>query len=315
MTSPVFDNSRPSSGSGHGVAAIVKPVGMTSHDVVDAVRAIAGTRRVGHAGTLDPGASGVLVLAVGRATRIAEFLAEADKEYHVEMTFGRATDSGDAYGETVREVASPSVDAQQVLDVLPKFTGEIEQVPPMASAVHVGGRRLYDLARRGQVVAVPPRLVHVYRLELIEFMPLDPPQALLRVVCSKGTYVRRLCLDIGEAVGCGAHASFMVRTRVGRYTLDMALTLEEVRARAEAGLVADVLQSIDDALSDLPAVDLLPPQRQAVMHGQPLPLFKVASWRQLLGARAVRLRDAQGLVALARVEEGLLKPVKVLRDS
>lgn len=314
MTSPSFANPRPPSGSVHGVIAIVKPVGMTSHDVVDAVRAIAGTRRVGHTGTLDPGASGVLVLTIGRATRIAEFLAEADKEYRVEISFGRATDSGDAYGETVREVPSPQLTAQQLRDVLPRFTGEIEQVPPMTSAVHVGGLRLYNLARRGEVVEVPPRVVHIYHLEMLEFIPADPPRALLHVVCSKGTYVRRLCLDIGEALGCGAHASFMARTRVGRYTLDTASTLEEVRAHKEADELAAVVQSIDDAMSDLPAVELLPPQRQAVMHGQPLPLFKVGNWRQLIGARAVRLRDAQGLVALARVEEGLLKPFKVLRD-
>jgi tRNA pseudouridine55 synthase len=156
--------------------------------------------------------------------------------------------------------------------------------------------------------------VHIYRLDLLEFTP-NPPKALLQVTCSKGTYIRKLCHDIGDGLRVGAFASFMVRTRVGRYTLDAAFTLEELRALRDAHQLEDAVHSMDEAMSDLPSVDLLPPHRQAVMHGQSLPLFKVANWRQLLGARAVRLRDAEGLVALARVEEGLLKPFKVLRDS
>lgn len=298
-----------------GILNVLKPVGMTSHDVVDVVRRFAGTRRVGHSGTLDPGAAGVLVLAIGRATRIAEFLADADKEYRAEITFGRATDSGDVYGETVRETSDVRLEAQHLAAVLPRFMGEIEQVPPMASAVHVGGTRLYEHARRGTAVEVPPRRVRIFRLDLLEFIAGVPARARLHVACSKGTYIRRLCHDIGEALGCGAHASFMVRTRVGRYTLDAALTLEELQAMATAGRFADALQSVDEAMADLPAVELSAVQRRAVMHGQGVPLFKVANWQRLTSASLIRLRDAQGLVALARVENGLLKPFKVLRDA
>ena len=299
----------------YGVLSVVKPVGMTSHDVVDVVRRLVGTRRVGHTGTLDPGAAGVLVLAIGRGTRIVEFLAEAEKEYRVEVTFGRATDTGDAYGETVHEATALHLDTRHVQSVLAQFTGEIEQVPPMASAVHVQGRRLYEHARRGAVVDVPPRRVQIFRLELVEFVRTSPPRAWLHVACSKGTYIRRLCHDIGDALGCGAHASFMVRTRVGQHRIDAAHTLEELAAHARAGRLADVLQPLDEAIGDLPAVELTPPLRRAVMHGHPLPLFKVAHWQRLIGARAVRLRDSGGLVALARVEAGMLKPFKVLRDS
>ena len=297
-----------------GVLNVCKPVGMTSHDVVDAVRRLARTRRVGHTGTLDPGASGVLVLALEHATRIAEFLANADKEYRVEITFGRSTDSGDAYGRTVRETPSVLLTAQQVTAVLPRFAGEIQQIPPMASAVHVGGRRLYELARQGAEIQVPPRTVHIYALELREFIPASPPRAMLHVACSKGTYIRRLCSDVGDAVGCGAYASFMVRMSVGRYEVASAATLEELQALAEQDRLREAVLPMDDALTEFPAVDLLPPQRQAAIHGQPIPLFRVAHWQRLVGAQVVRLRDAGRLIALAKVEEGLLKPFKVLRD-
>src|SRR2546428_13156261 len=181
-----------------GVLNVCKPVGMTSHDVVDAVRRLAHTRRVGHAGTLDPGASGVLVLALEHATRIAEFLANADKEYRVESTFGRSTDSGDAYGRTGRETPSVLLTAQQVTAVLPRFVGEIQQIPPMASAVHVGGRRRDELSRQGAVVGVPPQRVHIYALDMKEFFPTSPPRAILHVGCSNGTYTPPLRSDTGD---------------------------------------------------------------------------------------------------------------------
>jgi len=298
-----------------GILNVLKPVGMTSHDVVDVVRRLAGTRRVGHTGTLDPGAAGVLVMAIGKATRVAEFVAETDKEYRVEITFGRATDTGDAYGTTVAEHPEARVDAATVQNVLPRFVGEIEQVPPMASAVHVGGRRLYELRRQGTQVDVPARRVTVYQLELIGFAEGPPARGWLHVACSKGTYIRKLCHDIGEAVGAGGYASFMVRTRVGQYSLEDTHTLEELAQAAEGAGLASAVESADAALADLPVVELLPPQRQAVMHGQPVPLFKVQGWQSLLQAKVVRLRDAQGLIALARVEQGVLKPFKVLRDT
>ncbi len=297
-----------------GILNALKPVGMTSHDVVDAVRRLAGTRRVGHAGTLDPGAAGVLVLAVGRATRIAEFVAETDKEYVVEITFGRSTDTGDAYGTVIAEHEA-AVTADALRDVLPRFTGRIEQTPPMASAVHHAGRRLYELHREGESADIPPRFVSIHRLEILDPPAGTPPRARLRVACSKGTYIRGLCHDLGTALGTGAYASFMVRTRVGRYALEGAHTLEELAALRQAGTLSDVLEDPDTALGDLPAVELTAPQRTAVLHGQGVPLFKVAQWQTLLQAKVVRLRDTQGLVALARVEQGVLRPFKVLREA
>lgn len=298
-----------------GVLSVCKPVGMTSHDVVDAVRRLAGTRRVGHTGTLDPGAAGVLVLVLGRTTRVAEFIADADKEYRVEMVFGRSTDTGDAYGAVIRDTGLVRIAREQLVAVLPQFTGTIEQIPPMASAVRVGGRRLYEHARQGSVVEAPPREVQIYRLEILDLDEGPPARAWLHVVCSKGTYIRRLCADIGDALGFGAFAQFMVRTRVASHRLEHAQTLEELRDATASGTLTGALQSADEALGDLPAVDLTPAQRQAVMQGQGLPLFKVPNWQAIMRARAVRLRDAQGLVAIGKVEQGVLRPFKVLRES
>jgi len=297
-----------------GILNVLKPVGMTSHDVVDAARRLIGTRRVGHAGTLDPGAAGVLVLAIGRATRIAEFVAEADKEYVVEITFGRATDTGDAYGATITDRAA-DVTEEALRGILPQFLGSIEQIPPTASAVHHEGRRLYELHRAGTPVQVPPRPVTIHALDVLDPPAGTPPRARLRVGCSKGTYIRGLCHDLGAAVGTGAYASFMVRTRVGRYTLEGAHTLEELVAHNDAGTLGDLIEPPDHALADLPAVELTSQQRVAVLHGQGVPLFKVAHWQSLIQAKVVRLLDDQGLVALARVEQGVLKPFKVLRDA
>lgn len=288
---------------------------MTSHDVVDAVRRIVRTRRVGHTGTLDPGAAGVLVLVLGRATRVAEFIADADKEYRVEIVFGRSTDTGDVYGEVVREGDPGRVTRDELAAVLHRFTGRIEQVPPMASAVHVGGRRLYEYARQGSTVEAPPREVHIFRIDILEMREGAPAGAWLHVACSKGTYIRRLCTDIGDAIGSGAYAQFMVRTRVAAHRLEETLTLEEIDRLTASGDLPRVLQPTDAALADLPAVDLTPAQRQAVLHGQGLPLFKVADWQTLMQARAIRLRDSQGLVAIGKVEQGVLKPFKVLREQ
>lgn len=296
-----------------GVLNVLKPVGMTSHDVVDVLRRLIGQRRIGHTGTLDPGAAGVLVLVVGRATRIAEFLTESDKAYRVELTFGIATDSGDAFGKVTSTADASGLSEERVRDVLPQFTGEIEQVPPMTSAVKVAGVRLYERARRGEEIAVAPRRVRIRTLTLLRFWPGAPPRALVDVECTKGTYVRALARDMGVALEVGAHASFMLRRRVGRFTLETGHTLEELAALREEGRLAGTLLSMDDALADLPAVDLLPAQRLSILDGIALPLFKVPNWQHLPRDVPIRLRDQGGLLALARVEGGSLRPFKVLR--
>jgi tRNA pseudouridine 55 synthase len=286
---------------------------MTSHDVVDDVRRLAGMRRIGHTGTLDPGAAGVLVLCLGHATRIAEFLTDQRKAYRTEFTFGVATDTGDAYGTPTAEVDASGLTRESVERVLAGFVGVFDQIPPQVSAIHVAGRRLYQHARRGETVEVAPRRVEITECRLLEFVPGPRARALVHVECSKGTYVRALARDLGTHLGLGAHASFVLRTRVGRFHVAQSLTLEEIAATAAEGGLPLVLTSMDDALADLPAVDLSSSQRYHVLNGRPLPLFQIPGWNRLPASTPVRLRDARGLLALGRVEEGQLRPFRILR--
>ncbi len=298
-----------------GVLNVLKPPGMTSHDVVDELRRLTGMRRIGHTGTLDPGACGVLVLCLGQATKISEFLTDQRKGYRTEFTFGVATDSGDAYGAVMGEANASSLGRGEVEAALAGFVGVSEQIPPMVSAVHRGGRRLYEHARRGEMVEVEPRRVEITECRLVDFIPGARPRALTHIECSKGTYIRAVARDLGVTLGVGAHASFVLRTHAGRFELMSSLTLEEVADAARAGRLPASLESMDEALSDLPAVELTAVQRHQVLDGRPLPLFQVPGWAQLPASRPVRLRDARGLVALARVEAGQLRPFRLLRGG
>ncbi|MGH2373468.1 MAG: tRNA pseudouridine(55) synthase TruB [bacterium] len=306
----------PSAKAGNGLAGVLnvlKPPGMTSHDVVDHLRRLTGQRRIGHTGTLDPGACGVLVLCLGHATRIAEFLTERRKGYRAEFTFGMATDSGDAYGAVIQESDASGLEAAVVGAVLEEFVGSIEQVPPMVSAVHHAGRRLYEHARRGETIEVAPRRVEITECRLLQFTPGPRATALVQIECSKGTYVRALARDLGVRLGVGAHASFVLRTRAGRFEVAHSLTLEEIGAAASADTLVTLLVSSDVALDDLPAVELTASQRQQVLDGRPLPLFQIPGWAQMSTTSPVRLRDSRGLVALGRIEAGRLLPFRVLR--
>lgn len=291
---------------------MLKPPGMTSHDVVDALRRLTGIRKIGHTGTLDPGAAGVLVLCVGRATRIAEFLSDQPKGYRAEFTFGVETDSGDAYGAVVGGSDASGLTAGALEEALAEFVGEIQQVPPMVSAVRRSGRRLYEHARRGEVVEVAPRQVTVYEFRLLEFVPGSHATALVQVECSKGTYVRALASDLGRRLGVGGHASFVLRTRVGRFPLESSLSLEELSAAED---VADHLVTPDEALNHLPVVDLTSLQRRQILDGLAIPLFQIPGWAGLPAEAPVRLRDERGLVAVGRVEAGRMIPYRVLRGS
>lgn len=248
----------------HGVLNINKPAGMTSHDVVDAVRKILGVRRVGHTGTLDPQATGVLPLCVGRATRIAQYLTQADKEYVMTLCLGITTDTLDAAGKETGRAEEVRVRREEVEGVLPRFVGEIQQVPPLFSAKKYHGERLYRLARRGEQVERHPITVRVHALELLEFAP---PFVTLKMSCSKGTYARSLCDDIGRALGCGGHLHALTRTRSGRFSMDGILTLEGLEQRVREGHLGEVLISVADALAHLPAVRVAPEAGRLIVHG------------------------------------------------
>jgi tRNA pseudouridine55 synthase len=248
----------------HGVLNINKPSGMTSHDVVDAVRKILGVRRVGHTGTLDPQATGVLPLCVGRATRIAQYLTQADKEYVMTLRLGVTTDTLDAAGKETGRVKEIQVRREDILAILPRFIGEIQQVPPLFSAKKYHGERLYRLARRGAQVERQPVTVRVHALELLEFAL---PYATLTMSCSKGTYARSLCDDIGRALGCGGHLHALTRTRSGRFSMEGTLTLEGLEQLVRERRLGEALISVADALAHLPAVRVAPETGRVILHG------------------------------------------------
>lgn len=235
----------------HGYLVIDKEQGWTSHDVVARVRRLIGVRRVGHAGTLDPAAGGVLPVAVGNATKTIEFLTDASKAYDAEVILGVETDTYDAEGAIVARADPASVTRPAVEHALARFRGEIEQLPPMHSAVHVGGKRLYQIARQGQTIDRPLRRVTIHRLEIVDW---QPPCLTLHVDCSKGTYIRTLAHDLGQALGVGAMLAGLVRTRSGPFMRADAISLAELAGRIEAEPWTALAYHPDVPLRDLPAV-------------------------------------------------------------
>jgi len=231
---------------------VLKPPGMTSHDVVDYVRKCLGTRRVGHTGTLDPGAAGVLVVCVGQATRLSEFLLSCDKTYRAEAVLGIETDTLDAHGDVTARAQGVEVSEEEAAEAVGELIGEHEMVPPMHSAVRHKGRRLYELARAGREVERRPRHVTVKHTQLVRMLQERYPKLLFDVCCSSGTYVRSLCASLGERLGCGAHLSFLLRTRVGHFHLEGALTLEQIAA-GSAEDPASLLQPPEVAVAHLPS--------------------------------------------------------------
>lgn len=282
-----------------GFINILKPPGMTSHDMVDAVRRRFGVKRVGHGGTLDPPAAGILVLMVGKATRLSEFVAQMDKIYRGEITFGIRTDTLDAAGSVVD--SNPlDLPRHQIEAVFSRFTGRIEQVPPMVSAVKHQGRRLYELARRGETVVRPPRSVRIKRLELLElYLGKDGyHRALFECHCSKGTYMRTLAADMGDYLGCGAHLSFLLRTAVGPFGLDNSWLWEEIEHFSN---LTQCLLPPTYALGKLPQVIIKPAAVKTVSHGNRLyPTDTVGMGTPLAAGQLVRLEQPAGnLIALA----------------
>ena len=247
-----------------GILVIDKKAGPTSHDIVARIRRILGLHRIGHCGTLDPLATGVLVLCFGTYTRLSEAIAETDKEYLVRLCLGATSDTGDAEGaiEPVAEIRVPSDD--EVDGVLVRFRGNIRQVPPAYSAVKVGGVRSYHLARRKKAVEIPARSVRILQLEVLK---CEYPDFEMRVVCSKGTYIRSLARDIGAALGCGAYVADLRRMRVGSLDLSVAVTVEEVQKAVDGRRLEELLVPTWRALSSLPAVTLSCRQVNTFLHG------------------------------------------------
>jgi tRNA pseudouridine55 synthase len=294
-----------------GILVVAKPAGPTSHDVVALVRRLTGVRRVGHGGTLDPFAMGVLPVFIGHATRMVEYHLADEKAYRASVVLGASSTTDDIDGElTAGPLAAPGRDALE--EAFGTFRGPIVQVPPDHSAVHVEGRRAYQLAREGARPQLPPRQVVIHHLELVDWDGSDParPVAVLDVRCSAGTYVRALARDLGTQLGCGAYLGSLTRTASGPFRLADAHPLDEVREELAAGRRAALLP-MDVGLKDVPEVRLGHKDREALARGQVVRVPERASAAAPTGA-LVRVVDGGGrLLAMAHLRDGRLYPDKV----
>ena len=247
-----------------GALVVDKPVGMTSHDVVQAIRNGTGLRRAGHTGTLDPRASGVLVILVGPAVRLSEYVSASDKRYQAIIRLGGSTDTFDAEGLVTLTKDPVSVTEAQFEEALKTFVGEIEQTPPPYSAVKVQGRKAYEMAREGEQVELAPRKITVHHLEVLEW---TPPEVVIDVHCSSGTYVRSLANDLGVMLGCGAYLIGLRRTKSGRCSLRDSVPLRKLQEAFTAGNWYQYLIPAAEALGDWPAIELSPDEVEGVRHG------------------------------------------------
>lgn len=266
-----------------GILNLYKPCGPTSHDMIYRMRRLLGIKKIGHTGTLDPMAEGVLPICIGKGTKASGMLTDSDKAYRATMVLGMTTDTQDADGEVLSE-CKVTVTDEELLAVLPRFTGDIQQVPPMYSAVKLNGKKLYELARRGEVVERPTRAV---RIDEIRFLKREGDVVTLEIYCSKGTYIRTLCADIGDALGCGAYVNRLIRIKSGPFLLEYAYTEEEV-ARMTALGQEDFITSLHEIYADYPVRTVSEKEAWLVKNGVPLSACKEAE-----GER-VRVCEADG---------------------
>ncbi|PLS16720.1 tRNA pseudouridine(55) synthase TruB [Bacillus sp. M6-12] len=302
-----------------GILPLFKPKGMTSHDCVFKLRKLLKTKKVGHTGTLDPDVTGVLPICIGRATKIAEYITDAGKEYEGEVTLGSATATEDASGEIVAEkkVDSP-LSRNMILNVLKSLTGEIEQTPPMFSAVKVNGKKLYEYARAGIEIERPSRIVSIYELELLDERERFEGESIsfrFRVSCSKGTYIRTLAVMIGEKLGYPAHMSDLVRTRSASFALKDCLSFEHIESSAEAGEAGKLLYPLESGLLHLPKYLISDTVAEKVKNGAVLPF--PADFEAEKDTPFVLLSEGIALAIYQHhpSKKGLMKPVKVLRNE
>lgn len=293
------------------VLNINKDHGITSHAAVAVIKKLFKSRKAGHAGTLDPIATGILLICVNEATKIAPFLSDLDKEYIMTAKLGEATDTYDSEGRVVKKAAYSEISKQEIERTIEKFVGEIKQIPPMYSAIKVSGKPLYKLARKGIEIERRPRRINIHSIEILKF---EPPFLTLRVSCSKGTYIRSLCHDIGNALGVGAHMTELVRTKVGEFTIENSAKLSELLDKTGA------LYSIDSALKHLPEIRLQGDNLKKAKCGNPVQIEHeiegAKDFQTFLNLRAcfVRLKDSEGkLFGIGKVSRDLIKIERLLK--
>lgn len=303
----------------NGILVVNKPAGMTSHQVVGKARRLLGIKKIGHTGTLDPDVCGVLPLCIGTATRVAEYLLDQSKAYRGEVTFGTSTTTQDASGEPVEVMENVELSEEQVRAAFSSFTGPIMQKPPAYSAIKIDGKRAYDLARKGEDVEIPAREVTIYDLTILETeLGMAHPKVRFDVECSKGTYVRTLCHDIGANLGVPAHMSGLVRTRSGPFVLEQALTFEQIEAYVADGTIEQHVLPMQTALPHMPKHTIPEVLERRVHNGRELTIKRLLQDAQV--GTLVRIENRQEqLLALYRVTEIVdgethTKPEKVFKD-
>ncbi|MEK4228778.1 tRNA pseudouridine(55) synthase TruB [Solibacillus sp. FSL H8-0538] len=300
----------------NGILPLWKERGMTSHDCVFKLRKILRTKKVGHTGTLDPGVEGVLPICIGQATRIAEYLTDTGKTYEAVVSIGRTTTTEDAEGDTVEEnVAHKSFSREEILAALASLTGEIQQTPPMFSAVKVNGKKLYEYARAGQTVERPTRTITIYELKLVDdadHFEGEEVRFSIRIKCSKGTYIRTLAVQIGEALGYPAHMHELVRTASGTFTREKCFTLAEIAEMMEAGEQGKFLLPVEYALSNYPYVEITADIEKQIFNGQVMPLHALLNDNEKI-VYGVNGRAFAVYIAHP-TKEGQMKPDKIFPE-
>lgn len=252
----------------NGIINVLKPPGMTSHDVVSFMRKVLNTKKIGHTGTLDPEAAGVLPICIGKATKVAQYITDKQKRYRANIKFGVITDTYDSYGQIISKSGQVKIEPTVLEELLKSFTGTISQKPPIYSALKVKGKKLYEYAREGKEVHIEERPVDIYELKLVGMEADD--EAMIDILCSKGTYIRTLCYDIGEAMGCGAYMSQLVRLGSSPFAIEDSNTLEEIKSAAEENRFEDIISGVGILFKDYKAIIIKPSALSSIMNGNPL---------------------------------------------
>jgi tRNA pseudouridine55 synthase len=302
-----------------GILPLFKPAGMTSHDCVFKLRKILKTKKIGHTGTLDPDVTGVLPICIGKATKIAEYITDAGKAYEGEVTIGISTTTEDASGEIVeKKTVDRPIKREEILEAFRRLTGEIEQTPPMFSAVKVNGVRLYEYARKGIEIERPSRKVTIYSIELLgeeQIFTGDTISFQFRVSCSKGTYIRTLAVMIGEILGFPAHMSMLKRIRAATFEMDDCVTFAEIEKLMENGQIQEVLRPLEAGLSHLPKYIISDKVAEKVKNGALLEIPE--HLEKIIGPIVVETKEGKALAIYSKHpnKPDILKPAKVLRNE
>lgn len=301
----------------HGIINVYKEQGFTSFDVVAKLRGIFGQKKIGHTGTLDPDAEGVLPVCLGKATKVCDLLTDRDKEYQAVLLLGVETDTLDTSGQILVTADTEHITESMVRDAISGFVGEIMQIPPMYSALKVNGQKLCDLARKGQTVERQPRKIKIYDITINK---IEMPRVTMTVKCSKGTYIRTLCHDIGETLGCHGTLEHLLRTKAAGYKVEDALTLEELQFRKNEGMLSDIICPVEDVFSQYPVFQVKSEAEKLLYNGNglyPEQLTKAGDCKHdFLGENSdwIRVRDCKGrfcAIYSFSVEKSCYRPVKM----